>query len=86
MFKVEPGGLYDPYMAKRVKLGIQDTRLHLRTRVDEGLEEGSHTVVMRHDKLVAALVPYSWYRDACLALGYPEFEEDAAPIEPPAAS
>lgn len=67
----EPADLYAFVMAKREILGVQETRDRLRTRVDAVLEEGTHTVVTRHGKPVAVLVPMDWYRRAAEALGEP---------------
>jgi prevent-host-death family protein len=68
---VEPTDLYAFVMAKREILGVQETRDNLRTRVDVTIEDGTHTVVTRHGKPVAVLVPMEWYRRASAALDEP---------------
>lgn len=62
--------LYDPTVAKRVLMGIQELRLKLRARVN-AVEAGEHTVFTRHGKPVAVLVPIEWYRKAAKAVGDP---------------
>ena len=47
--------------AKVVTTGIQDARDKLRTYVDAALAERQHTVIERHGKPVAVLVPVGWY-------------------------
>jgi prevent-host-death family protein len=47
--------------AKVVTTGIQDARDRLRTYVDAALAERQHTVIERHGKPVAVLVPIGWY-------------------------
>lgn len=61
---------YDLDVTKRVLMGIQELRLHLRERVN-ALQEGIHTVFTRHGKPVAVLVDIEWYRRAAEAVGEP---------------
>lgn len=44
-----------------VTTGIQDARDKLRSYVDAALGDKQHTVIERHGKAVAVLVPVSWY-------------------------
>lgn len=46
---------------KVVTTGIQDARNKLRTYVDAAAEDGQHTVIERHGRPVAVLVPIPWY-------------------------
>lgn len=62
--------LYAADMVKRVMLGIQELRLHLRERV-AAVEQGEHTVFSKRGKPVAVLVPIQWYRDAAASVGDP---------------
>lgn len=58
------GGLYPDRMgegAKVVTTGIQEARDKLRHFVDGALERGEHTVIERHGRPVAVLVPVTWY-------------------------
>ena len=58
------GGLYAADMgegAKVVTTGIQDARDKLKSYVDKALEEKQHTVIERHGRPVAVLVPVTWY-------------------------
>lgn len=41
--------------------GIQDARNRLRTYVDAAAADGQHTVIERHGRPVAVLVPIPWY-------------------------
>jgi prevent-host-death family protein len=66
-----PVELYASAMAEREQLGIQDTRDNFRDRVDKAIEQGLHTVVARHGRNVAVLVPIEWYRRASEALDDP---------------
>lgn len=77
MLTASPPGLYADLMAEREKLGIQDTRDKFRDRVDRAIAPGIHTVVSRHGRDVAVLVPIDWYRRASEALGEPFTAEDA---------
>lgn len=59
-----PRGLYASDMgegANVVTTGIQDARDKLRTYVDAALGKRQHTVIERHGKPVAVLVPVAWY-------------------------
>lgn len=47
--------------AKVVTTGIQDARDKLRTYVDAARDEKQHTVIERHGKPLAVLVPVAWY-------------------------
>ncbi|GAA0495250.1 hypothetical protein Ade02nite_18980 [Paractinoplanes deccanensis] len=66
---------YDLDMAKRVMLGIQELRLHLKdviTRVTGTAEKpAEHVVFTRHGKPTAVLVPMDWYRQAAEKMGEP---------------
>jgi antitoxin (DNA-binding transcriptional repressor) of toxin-antitoxin stability system len=66
-----PDGLYADHVAQREELGIQETRDKFRDRVDAAIESGTHTVVKRHGRLVAVLVPIGWYREVSEAVGDP---------------
>ena len=61
---------YDPDVAKRELVGIQELRLHVKERVDAVLK-GTHAVFTRHGKPVAVLVDMDWYRRAAEALNEP---------------
>lgn len=75
------GNLYrSPYtstMAKRILLGMQEFRLKLAERLLASRDDttnhipGEHTVVTRHGKPDAVLVPITWYREACAKLNDP---------------
>lgn len=66
---------YDLDMAKRVMLGIQELRLHLKDVIARvvGTDERppEHVVFTRHGKPVAVLVPMDWYRGAAEKTGEP---------------
>lgn len=66
-----PVDLYAWAMPKREQLGVQEAREKLRDRIDEAMVNGVHTVISRHNKAVATLVPMDWYRRASDALGEP---------------
>lgn len=55
-------------MTDRPRLGIQKARDTFRTVVDDALERGTITVVERHGRPVAAVVPYAWLERADAAL------------------
>lgn len=42
-------------------IGMELARRHFRRWVDAATVEGQHTVVERHGKPVAVLVPVGWY-------------------------
>lgn len=48
-------------VVKVVTTGIQNARDKLRQFVDSAAEEGQHTVIERHGRPVAVLVPVAWY-------------------------
>lgn len=66
---------YDLDMAKRVLMGIQELRLHIKdvtARITETPEKpAEHVVFTRHGKPFAALVPLAWYREAAEKMGEP---------------
>lgn len=66
---------YDHDMAKRVLMGIQELRLHVKDVVARvtGTDEkpGEHVVFTRHNNRVAVLVPIEWYREAAEKMGEP---------------
>lgn len=62
--------LYASDMVKRVQVGIQDLRLHIKERVT-AVENGEHAVFTRRGKSVAVLVPIEWYREATKKMGDP---------------
>lgn len=46
---------------KVVTTGMESVRNGLRTYVDAAAQEGQHTVIERHGRPVAVLVPVGWY-------------------------
>jgi prevent-host-death family protein len=66
-----PIDLYPDAMAEREKIGVQEARDKFRERVDKAIAPGVHTVVSRHGRNVAVIVPIEWYRRASEALGEP---------------
>lgn len=56
-------GLYAALMrgVRVVTTGIQNARDKLRQYVDAAAGEGQHTVIERHGRPVAVLVPVAWY-------------------------
>ncbi len=60
---VQAEGLYAALMrgVKVVTTGIQNARDKLRQFVDAAAEDGQHTVIERHGRPVAILVPVAWY-------------------------
>lgn len=71
MITTSPPGLYADPMATREVLGVQEARDKFRDRVDQAIENGTITVVTRHGRSVAALVPMDFLRRALEALGEP---------------
>lgn len=47
--------------AKVVQTGIQEARNRLKHFIDAALEDKQHTVIERHGRPVAVLVPVTWY-------------------------
>lgn len=71
MITASPPGMYADLMAKREVMGVQEARDTFRKRVDEAIEQGTLTVVTRHGRSVAAIVPMEFLRRALEALGEP---------------
>ena len=44
-----------------VLIGMEDLRKQLRTYVDAAAEKAQHTVIRRHAKPIAVIVPVEWY-------------------------
>lgn len=63
--------VYPHDMAVKERIGVQVARDKFRERVDMAISPGVHTVVSRHGRDVAVLVPIDWYRRAVDALGDP---------------
>lgn len=65
--------------ANVVTTGMQDARDRLKSYVDAALEEKQHTVIERHGRPVAVLVPVAWYvsKGGDPRGPLPEFEGDA---------
>lgn len=42
-------------------IGVQQAREQLRERIDVAIERGEHTIIARHGRQIAVLVPYTWY-------------------------
>ncbi len=63
--------LYDPDMAKRKLIGIQEARDKFRERVDAATTEDEHSIVARRGKALVAVVPMAWYRRMCELDGDP---------------
>lgn len=63
--------LYAPGMVKRVLKGIQEIRLGLAARVVAAEQEGEHTVLLKHGKPCAVIVPMDWYRTRSAEAGEP---------------
>lgn len=49
---------------KVVTAGIQEARQNLKRFVDAAADDQQHTVIERHGKPVAVLVPVGWYIQA----------------------
>lgn len=47
--------------AKVVTTGMQEARQNLKRFVDAAADDQQHTVIERHGRPVAVLVPVSWY-------------------------
>ncbi|MEU8157985.1 hypothetical protein AB0B94_30400 [Micromonospora sp. NPDC048986] len=58
-------------MAKTERMGVEAARKVLGLRVDLARNEGVHTVIAKHAKDEAVVVPMEWYRLAREALGDP---------------
>lgn len=71
MYGEPDGDLYAAGMVKRVMLGVQEFRIHLRERLRLIEDQGEHTVLARRGKPVAVMVPMDWYRRAAEALDDP---------------
>lgn len=48
-------------MDEPVTLGAQQARAQIRDRIDAAVERGEVTIITRHGREVAALVPHQWY-------------------------
>lgn len=60
-------------MKKHTRLGVQKVRNDFRSVIDAALVDGQITIVERHGKPVAAVVPYEWLvraEKALTALGF----------------
>ncbi|MEU7278663.1 type II toxin-antitoxin system Phd/YefM family antitoxin [Streptomyces sp. NPDC045431] len=55
-------------MAKIETVGVQQARDRLRDHIDAAVEDDQITVITRHGKQVAVLVPAEWYQRAQAAL------------------
>lgn len=76
------GNLYDPDMAKRVMLGLEETRRSLGERVKKAEQDGELTIVTRHGKPSVGIIPYELLVRALAALGEPT-DTWPSPPEPP---
>lgn len=61
-------------MTDRPEKGIQEVRDGFRTIADDALERGIITVVKRHGRPIAAVVPFAWLERADAALAKEEHE------------
>jgi prevent-host-death family protein len=55
-------------MGKIETVGVQQARDNLRDHIDAAVQDGQVTVITRHGKRVAVLVPDEWYQRALAAL------------------
>jgi prevent-host-death family protein len=55
-------------MGKIETVGVQQARDNLRDHIDAAVKDDQITVITRHGKEVAALVPSEWYQRARAAL------------------
>lgn len=55
-------------MTDRPEMGIQEARTSFRSIADAAIEQGTITVIKRHGRPIAAVVPYAWLERADAAL------------------
>jgi len=63
-------------MTNHARLGVQKAREGFRDVVDNALIKGDITVIERHGKPVAAVVPYEWFERAEAALAKGETDTE----------